>query len=485
MTAKLKCFASLGWPCGMLCLLTLAFVATTIEANDNLRVAYEWKEMDFKYANSELRWQAIENFEFKPENVIPFGIEIYKTRLFVTLPRWREGVPASLAYLDLNDNSTKSPALIPYPSWEAHNLENIEPELVSPFRVRADRCGRLWVLDSRLDGVLEDTQIFGPAQLLVYDLHNDDLLRRHIFPPNQVKENSFFANLAIEDGDCENTFAYAGDLGNPGLVVYSWKQEESWRVVHHYFHPDPMSGNFSIGGHMFQWDDGLYGLSLSKPEEDGFSTLYFHPLTSTMEFSVSTKILRNKTLATEGKIYREFKVLGSRGINAQSGASFLDPKTDVLFYTLPNLNAVACWKTSSVEYSPKSQGRVYMHPVEMLFPSDVKIDGEHNLWVLSNRLQEFIYGELFPNSVNFRILTAPVMEAIANTVCEEGLKRSVLEDSRGSMPSDFNVNNDLHHNHMNHHHHHHQHDHHNAADSISRFSMMMLGIWICIWQLFR
>lgn len=102
MTAKLKCFASLGWPCGMLCLLTLAFVATTIEANDNLRVAYEWKEMDFKYANSELRWQAIENFEFKPENVIPFGIEVYKKRLFVTLPRWREGVPASLAYLDLN-----------------------------------------------------------------------------------------------------------------------------------------------------------------------------------------------------------------------------------------------------------------------------------------------------------------------------------------------------------------------------------------------
>lgn len=341
--------------------------------------------------------------------------------------------------------------------------------MVSPFRVRADRCGRLWVLDSRLDGVLEDTQIFGPAQLLVYDLHNDDLLRRHIFPAKHMKQNSFFANLAIEDNDCANTFAYAGDLGNPGLVVYSWKQEESWRVHHHYFHPDPMAGNFSIGGHEFQWDDGLYGMSLSKMQPDGFSTLYFHPLTSTMEFSVNTRILRNKTMATEGQIYKDFKILGSRGINAQSGASFLDHETDVIFYTLPNLNAVACWKTTSGEYSPKSQGRVYLHPVEMLFPSDVKVDAEHNLWVLSNRLQEFIYGELFPNSVNFRILRASVKEAIENTACEMGIKSSAsdgdtLEEARADTTHRTH-DHDHDHDHMNHQHEHDHHVHNHSDDS--------------------
>lgn len=73
-----------------------------VHSNDNLRVAYEWKEIDFKYANAEERWSAIERYEFKPNNVIPFGIEVYQSRLFVTLPRWRDGVPASLAYLDLN-----------------------------------------------------------------------------------------------------------------------------------------------------------------------------------------------------------------------------------------------------------------------------------------------------------------------------------------------------------------------------------------------
>ncbi|KAH8283038.1 hypothetical protein KR054_011679 [Drosophila jambulina] len=399
--------------------------ALAAQGNDNLRVAYEWREMDFKYASPDQRWSAIERGEFKPANVIPFGLEVAGHRLFVTLPRWRAGVPASLGYLDLNDTSSKMPALKPYPSWQAHSQLETEPELVSPFRVKADRCGRLWVLDSRISGVLDKTRIYGAPQLLVYDLHNDDLLRRHILPADQVKQASLFANLAVEDSDCENTYAYAADLGNPGLVVYSWKDQESWRVQHHYFHPDPMAGNFSINGIDFQWDDGLYGLTLSKPLESGYSTLYFHPLCSNMEFSVDTGILRNKTLATSPEIYREFKVLGSRGTNTQAGAEFLDPDTGVLFYTLPNLNEVACWRTAT-DFSHNSQSRIYMSNETLVFPSDVKVDDQKRLWVLSNQLPVFIYDELYAGSINFRILTASVKEAIENTACE--IRTSPLPD---------------------------------------------------------
>ncbi|EDW64146.1 protein yellow [Drosophila virilis] len=384
-------------------------------AKDNLRVAYEWREMDFKYESPDQRWSAIESGAFKPANVIPFGLEVYRQRLFVTLPRWRDGVPASLAYLDLNDTSTKMPALRPFPSWVAHTLSDAEPELVSPFRVKADRCGRLWVLDSRISGVLEQTKLYGTAQLLIYDLHNDDLLRRHILPAGQSKQSSFFANLAVEDADCENTYAYAADLGSPGLVVYSWRDQESWRVQHHFFHPNPLAGNFSINGIEFQWDDGLYGLALSKPQSDGYSTLYFHPLSSTMEFSVNSSVLRNKTLATSGAIYREFKILGSRGVNAQAGAQCLDTETGVLFYTLPNQNAVACWRTSK---SFSSQDHIYTNNNNLIFPSDVKVDDQQRLWVLANQLQSFIYDELYPGSINFRIFTASVREAIEHTACE-------------------------------------------------------------------
>lgn len=307
------------------------------------------------------------------------------------------------------------PALTPFPSWVAHNLNDAEPELVSPFRVRADRCGRLWVLDSRISGVLEQTKLYGPPQLLVYDLHNDDLLRRHILPMGQTKQSSFFANLAVEDTDCDNTYAYLADLGSPGLVVYSWREQESWRVQHHFFHPDPLAGNFSINGIEFQWDDGLYGLALTKAQSrDDYATLYFHPLSSTMEFAVNTSVLRNKTLATSNGIYREFKVLGSRGPNAQAGAQFLDAETGVLFYALPNQNAVGCWKTTD---NYRSQDRIYTSDTDMIFPSDVKVDEQRRLWVLSNQLQTFIYDEFYPGSINFRIFMVSVQDAIDQTSC--------------------------------------------------------------------
>lgn len=401
--------------------LILLFVVLA-RSKDNLRVAFEWKEIDFKYENAEARWTAIENHEFRPDNVIPFGLEVYRSRMYVALPRWRNGVPSSLAYFDINDKSTKSPLLIPFPSWEAHNLAESDPELVSPFRIRADRCGRLWVLDSRIAGVLENTTIFGPAQLLAYDLHNDNLLRRYKFLNSHIKQGSFFANLAVDDSNCENSFAYAADLGAPGLVVYSWAQDDSWRVQHNFFHPDPLAGNYSIDGIEFQWDDGLYGLALSKPQKDGFATLYFHPLSSTTEFSVNTSVLRNKTLATSGDIYHNFKILGARGSNGQAGAAFIDPRTEVLFYTLPNLNALDCWSTTNTDYSTNTQGRVYTSTQEFVFPSEVKVDTEDRLWLLSNKLQEFIYDELYPGRVNYRVLTANVVDAIANTVCDIKMK---------------------------------------------------------------
>ncbi|XP_058815454.1 protein yellow-like isoform X2 [Topomyia yanbarensis] len=322
------------------------------------------------------------------------------------------------------ETGTQSPKLKPYPSWNAHRQMGDEeaPEIVSPFRIRADRCGRLWVLDTGVSDILGDLKVQAPTSLLVYDLHNDNLLRRYKFPKDHIKESSFYANIAVEDTDCDDTFAYAADLGAPGLVVYSWKLQESWRIKHHFFHPDPLAGNYTITGISFQWDDGLFGIALSRPQNDNFSTLYFHPLSSTNEFAVSTRILRNQTLATSDKIYREFKVLGSRGPNGQAGVAFLDRKTGVIFYALPNLNAVTCWKTSNRAYTIKSLGRVYMSVTDMVFPNDVKVDDESNLWVLSDRMHQYMYSKLDPKDTNFRILTATVKDAIENTACDPKIK---------------------------------------------------------------
>lgn len=59
-----------------------------------------------------------------------------------------------------------------------------------------------------------------------------------------------------------------------------------------------------------------------------------------------------------------------------------------------------------------------MNVEDMQFPNDIKVDNQDRLWVLSDRLHQFIYGELNPNDINFRILTADVKDAIDHTACD-------------------------------------------------------------------
>jgi hypothetical protein len=116
------------------------------------------------------------------------------------------------------------------------------PEIVSTFRVRADRCNRLWVLDTGLTDILGNPEQQASPALIVYDLTSDRMLRKHEIPADQRTADSLFANIAVEDYSCEDSYAYLGDLGGPGLVVYSWSLHKSWLVKHHSFHPDPMVG---------------------------------------------------------------------------------------------------------------------------------------------------------------------------------------------------------------------------------------------------
>lgn len=137
-------------------------------------------------------------------------------------------------------DTSESPLLNPYPSWEAHQYGSGRlPEVVSTFRIRADRCSRLWVLDTGLADIIANPEQETPPTLIIYDLTNDQVLRKFVIPEDQRTPDSLFANIAVEDASCEDSFAYLADLGGPGLVVYSWNRDVSWVVKHHYFHPDP------------------------------------------------------------------------------------------------------------------------------------------------------------------------------------------------------------------------------------------------------
>lgn len=62
----------------------------------------------------------------------------------------------------------------------------------------------------------------------------------------------------------------------------------------------------------------------------------------------------------------------------------------------------------------------------MVFPNDLKIDQNGNIWVLSDRLPTFMYARLDPEDYNFRILMGSAKEAIRDTVCSTNPSENYL-----------------------------------------------------------
>lgn len=87
---------------------------------------------------------------------------------------WTKSVSRSL--------SLYSVGLQPYPSLELQGTAGNCTGLVSAYRIRIDRCNRLWVMDSGVITTLETYSPVCPPKILVFDLKTDSLVRTIILP---------------------------------------------------------------------------------------------------------------------------------------------------------------------------------------------------------------------------------------------------------------------------------------------------------------
>lgn len=250
----------------------------------------------------------------------------------------------------------------------------------------------------------------------MYDLNTDQRIRRYVFRPEDIVSTTFIANIALDmRSSCEDTFAYFSDELGYGLIAYSWEQNKSWRFSHSYFFPDPLVGDFNIAGLNFQWGaEGIFGITASPIGSDGYRTLYFSPLSSHTEFSVSTRILRNET-AVKGS-YKDFSVVGVRGPDGHTTAKVMD-ESGIQLFSLIDQNAIGCWR-SPLPYNPQNIAIADKDDVGLVFPSDVKIDNERNVWVMSDRMPVFLEAELDYSDINFRVYTTPLDNLVQGTVCD-------------------------------------------------------------------
>lgn len=184
------------------------------EKQSVFEVINEWKYLDFEYNSYQRRQEAIKNGEFDPKNNLPLGIDVYGERLFVTTPRWKDGVPASFGWLPYPPKEL-SPAIKPYPDWEAHG-DPYNPDcskLISIYRTSIDECGRIWLIDSGIVNATVKLNQICPPKIVAFDLETDQMVVSYPLPPDQVKEDSLHSNILVDvRGKCEDAYVYVTDV---------------------------------------------------------------------------------------------------------------------------------------------------------------------------------------------------------------------------------------------------------------------------------
>jgi len=170
-------------------------------------------------------------------------------------------------------------------------------------------------------------------------------------------------------------------------------------------------------------------MSLSSLQNDGYRILYFSPLASHREFSVSTRILRDSTRLEES--FHDFNYFPEERAGNAHTTSRVMSETGVQLFNLIDQNAVGCWD-SALPYTPKNHDIVDRDDETLVFPADVKIDETNTVWVISDRMPVFLIAELDYTDVNFRIFSASLDNLLQGTVCNP--RNKVTPYNRFSSP---------------------------------------------------
>lgn len=328
--------------------------------------------------------------------------------IFVSLPRWRENVPATFAILD-RSNEEEGPILVPFPDWETNSLTT-EDGLRSVLGFEIDNDDNIWVLDM---GRVMNSQANNP-KLVKYSRKGkklDTIYLDGISDPNTLQLNDLVY-------DKKHNYIYISDSGapidpdlydyNPGLIAIDLetKTATGYLYKHESVMPDDSIWVTINGEKVFKDQTAMFGadgIALSCDSK----ILYYTPLTSRTLYSISTDILRsgNTQEATEN-----VKVLGYK-ISASDG--LMMSAQNKLYITAIEQNAI--YRVSDLGDGPEDfnykKFEVVAQNDDLIWPDSLAIDKQGKyLYITTAQVQYFFDGTMDFNTINFRVWTLNINE---------------------------------------------------------------------------
>lgn len=70
---------------------------------DPFKTVFSWKQVDYNFPNESMRNDYKTSGDYIQEHNVPLGLNVWGDKLFITVPRWKKGVPANLNYVSLKN----------------------------------------------------------------------------------------------------------------------------------------------------------------------------------------------------------------------------------------------------------------------------------------------------------------------------------------------------------------------------------------------
>jgi len=169
---------------------------------------YQWDKIDL--SNLENRQET--EHAYIPENNLVHRMKIWNNTLYMAIPRFKPGVPATLC-------KSYRGTIKPFPSINIQIVGNcIGMQNIKDIEI--DHLGQLWVLDVGKVYDLEKPDYTCDPKLVILDIGTGKIIQSAVIPSSMYTVQSILSGISI---DLKSLTAVIADIGpNSGFIIYRY-----------------------------------------------------------------------------------------------------------------------------------------------------------------------------------------------------------------------------------------------------------------------
>lgn len=189
----------------------------------------EWTGGPFEFSTEETRSLLESTGRYIPKNIIATRAQLFKDDAILAIPRYRPGVPITLAKVSLKQRGCE-PTLLPFPSWAVQEEGNCKA-LQSAVDVFLDANDILWVLDVGVVHTLTPKPLRRcPPKVIGINLKTMKVATT-LDMAGLVAPASRLQYVAVEYAPDGQAFAYVTDAATRSILIFDIYAAKGMRVV--------------------------------------------------------------------------------------------------------------------------------------------------------------------------------------------------------------------------------------------------------------